>query len=57
MQQVVEAIVENERAHAIEELGDAAHDEVSVDGEEEVVHAAIGGGGTKQARMIALASS
>ena len=54
---MVEAIVENERAHAIEELGDAAHDEVSVDGEEEVVHAAIGGGGTKQARMIALASS
>jgi len=39
---VVEAIVKNERAHAIEEIGDATHDEVSVDGEEEgVVHAAV----------------
>jgi hypothetical protein len=42
VQQVVEAIVENERAHAIEEIGDAAHDEISVDREEEgVVHAAV----------------
>ena len=42
VQQVVEVIVENERAHAIEEIGDAAHDEISVDGEEAgVVHAAV----------------
>ena len=42
VQQVVEAIVKNERAHAIEEIGDAAHDEVSIEGEEEgVVHAAV----------------
>jgi hypothetical protein len=32
---VVEAIVENEHAHAIEEIGDPAHDELSNDGEEE----------------------
>ena len=32
VQQVVQAIVENERAHAIEEIGDAAHDEILVDG-------------------------
>ena len=29
---VTQAIVENERAHAIVEIGDAAHDEISVDG-------------------------
>jgi len=39
---VLEAIIENERAHAIEEIGDAAHDEISVDGEEAgVIHAAV----------------
>ena len=32
VQQVVQAIVENERAHTIEEIGDAVHDEISVDG-------------------------
>ena len=42
MQQLVEVIIENDRAHATEEIGDVAHDEVSVDGEEEgVVHAAV----------------
>jgi hypothetical protein len=42
VQQVIEAIVENECAHAIEEIGDATHDEISVDGEEEgVVHATV----------------
>ena len=32
VQQVVEVIVENERAHTIEEISDAAHDEILVDG-------------------------
>ena len=32
VQQVVQSIVKNDRAHAIEEIGDAAHDEISVDG-------------------------
>jgi hypothetical protein len=42
VQQVVEAIVENECAHAIEEISDTTHDEISVDGEEEgVIHAAV----------------
>lgn len=42
MQQVVEVVIKNERAHAIEEIGDAAHDEVLVDGEGEgVVHVAV----------------
>jgi hypothetical protein len=42
VQQVVHAIIENERSHAIKEIGDAAHDEISVDGEEErVIHAAV----------------
>jgi hypothetical protein len=39
---VVHAIIENERSHAIKEIGDAAHDEILVDGEEErVIHAAV----------------
>jgi ethanolamine utilization protein EutQ (cupin superfamily) len=39
---VVEAIVKNERAHTIEEIGDTVHDEISIDREEEeVVHAAV----------------
>jgi hypothetical protein len=42
VQQVVGAIVENECAHAIEEIGDATHDEISIDGEEEgVIHATL----------------
>ena len=42
VQQVVEDIIENERAHAIEKIGDAAHNEISVDGEEAgVVHATV----------------
>ena len=42
VQQVVETIVKNERAHAIEEIGDAAHDEISVDGEVAgVIHATV----------------
>jgi len=41
-QQVVEAIVKNQCANTIEEVGDAAHNEVPVDGEEEgVVHTAV----------------
>jgi hypothetical protein len=42
LQQVVEVIIKNEHAHAVEEIADTAHDEVLVDGEEEgVIHAAV----------------
>ena len=41
VQQVVQAIIKNERAHAIEDICDAADDEISVHGEEEgAIHAA-----------------
>ena len=41
-QQVVQAVVENERAHTVEEVGDATRDVALVDGEEVgVVHVAV----------------